>query len=146
MTDHADIVRNAITMSMSLTGMPGYSHEDWDGALAALDALVAERDESYPVIRGLHDKWRAAVAERDEARRDWAMYQHEVGDMLARAEAAEAEVARLKANALLAASNIDWCIGFAGASDNMKWGDMLTRKLREARAALASGSEGGNDD
>ena len=54
----------------------------------------------------------------------------------------EARVARLEADALCAASIIDWCIGFGGTSDNMKWGDLLVARLREARAALASGGEG----
>ena len=42
------------------------------------------------------DDYLALVAERDEAKRDWAMYQHEVGDMLARAEAAESRVKELE--------------------------------------------------
>jgi hypothetical protein len=70
MNDHADIVRDAIWRS------PGWLHA---GSLAALDALVAERDE--------------ARRERDKA----LLSVEGLSKRLTIAVAAEAEIVRLRA-------------------------------------------------
>lgn len=54
-----------------------------------------------------------------------------------RALAAEAEVARLRTNALLAGSLLDYCIGFL-AEFSDPWAPGLRKKLVDARAALAA--------
>ena len=93
MSDHADIVRDAITVSMRLTGMPGYSHEDWDAALAALERLVAERDESREAFRVGHEALLAMQARADAAE---AAYRELDESLTQELVAAEAERDRLR--------------------------------------------------
>ena len=116
MTDHADIVREALhSLGEALRPVPREAKDMRGQALAALDRIVAERDEAL----------RRTTSLADEA----------VNECL-RAEAAEAEGERLRIDARLAGSHIAWCIGFVQTLNEGIY-DGLHLKLREARAALA---------
>ena len=51
MTDHADVIREALDLAAGYTAMDGEHSEMVAAALAALDALVAERDEARRLLR-----------------------------------------------------------------------------------------------
>jgi len=81
MTDHANIVREYLIHN------PPYAESDDHSALAALDALVAERDEwevAAKKISGARNRWKkraeAAEADRDEARRLLTLMRKRKGD------------------------------------------------------------------
>jgi len=84
-TDHADIVRKAIRMHPDAS-----TDEIWESeteAFAALDALVAERDEAVEMSRQMvaayelaGEETEAAEKERDEARRLLTLMRKRKGD------------------------------------------------------------------
>jgi hypothetical protein len=165
MTDHADIVREFVSAlcgdDIRINGC-NCSHESAcylhavlePQALAALDALVAERDaareRTREVVQALaqNDEEADALearAEAAEAERDKALFQRDQWKEAAesqakesvwwdRAEAAEAEVARLR-EALEQ-------IGSWNGANELPLG---VSPSDHARAALASGSEGGEE-
>ena len=105
MSDHASLDVNAAILRDTLHGNPL--------AIAALDALVAERDEAQDKVLAatdyiaraeaaesnaqvFHDEWDKALAERDEARLSLKLSESAQVVFRDRALAAEAEVARLQ--------------------------------------------------
>lgn len=88
-------------------------------ALAALDALVAERDE---------------------ARRDWQQYVHEIKDEQARAEAAEARADRMAEALRKIAQPMTETEGDWGSTYD--WHETSAARRGIARAALAADGGG----
>lgn len=108
--------------------------------LALLPATQTQADALQAV--------RTLEAELAEARRDWQQYVHEVKDEQARADAAEAENARLKA-ALEPFTRWDFhasqwirLLGHGLRAIPAEDIDKLMKQVEDAKAALASVSEG----
>ena len=74
MTDHADIVREALRTPSTPCGDCTHDH------LAALDALVAERVEAYDALYAMRERAEVAEADRDEARRLLTLMRKRKGD------------------------------------------------------------------
>jgi len=85
MSDHADIVRE-ILRSLSYPGSVAGSGDKRIRGIAALDALVAERDEAKAQFWQQRHEWAAATGKNQEI----------IDGLLVRAEAAEATLEREK--------------------------------------------------
>ena len=114
MADHADVIRDYIEYLWATKA----ADEDWqrdEAALAALDALVDERDEEHSLSVEYYEAYVSEVALR---------------------QAAEAEVARLR-------EAIDISIHNIGVP-SPEYPAPIAHAYEVLTAALASGSEGGD--
>jgi hypothetical protein len=89
MNDYADIVRDFVTHASEV-------HSGGDAALAALDALVAERDEWASKAQEHLAGWNAATLRAETAEDEVTRWMKAAADNGAAQDAAEAEVARLR--------------------------------------------------
>jgi multidrug efflux pump subunit AcrA (membrane-fusion protein) len=122
-----------------------------NAARAALDRIEAELERarliSTPGGRSAAASSLELVAPGEQGLsyswddRDWQLT---VELQQRRAEAAEAQVQQLKAAALVARSEIEWCIGFASTAFVRAWAQSLVDGLGRARAALADVKEEDN--
>jgi len=133
MRDNAHIVRDGIEPHPCTAEHFGVDDcQTCRNALAALDALVAERDEAQDKVLAatdyiaraeaaesnaqvFHDEWDKALAERDEARLSLKLSESAQVVFRDRALAAEAEVVRLRE------AMVPWRLSLAAQAPNWAW-------------------------